>query len=125
MVKKASEEIRNGKIEAPKNMRKKNNRFDSPLMRKSFPHRSTPMDHFLGLKKMAPDQIQKMGIGALTRFPPMDLSLTNDSIVHLPLRNGSLRPHKNDSSLLHAWGLAVARFSRHLEAKKDEFFGGG
>ena len=30
MVKKASEEIRNGKTEAPKNMRKKNDRFVSP-----------------------------------------------------------------------------------------------
>ena len=30
MMKKASEEIRNGKTEAPKNMRKKNDRFVSP-----------------------------------------------------------------------------------------------
>ena len=30
MEKEASEEIRNRKTEAPKNMRKKNNKFDSP-----------------------------------------------------------------------------------------------
>ena len=33
MVKNASEEIRNGKTEAPKNMRMKNNRFILPLIR--------------------------------------------------------------------------------------------
>ena len=30
VMKEATEKIRNRKIEAPKNMRKKNNRFDSP-----------------------------------------------------------------------------------------------
>jgi hypothetical protein len=52
MVKKVSKEIRNGKTEAPKNMRKKNDRFVSPLMRKTLPARTPPMDHVLGLKKM-------------------------------------------------------------------------
>ena len=37
VVKKASEEIRNRKSEAPKNMRKKNNIFVSLLMRKRLP----------------------------------------------------------------------------------------
>ena len=53
MMKKASKEIRNGKTEAPKNMRKKNDRFVSPLMRKRLPIRMPPMDHVLGLKKVA------------------------------------------------------------------------
>ena len=123
MKKKAPEEIGNRKTEAPKNMRKKNDRFVSPLMRKRFPHRSAPMDHFPGLKKMALDQIQEMGVGALTRLPPVDLRLANSSVIHLPLYNRSLRRHQNDSLLLHAQGLAVASFSRHLEARVDEFFG--
>ena len=94
-------------------------------MRKRFPHRSTPMDQFPGLKKMALDQIQKMGIGALTRFPPMDLCLTSGSIVHLHLRSGSPRRHNNNSFLLHARGLAVASFSRHSRARTDEFGSSG
>ena len=106
-------------------MRKENNRFVSSLMRKKLPHRSAPMDHFSGLKKMALDQIQEMGVGALTRLPPVDLRLANGSFIHLPLCSRSLRRHKDDSLLLHARGLAVASFSRHLEARVDEFFGGG
>jgi len=74
-------------------MRKKNDRFVSFLMRKRFAHRSAPMDHFPGLKKMALDQIQKMGLDALTRFPSMDLRLANSSVVHLPLYNRSLWRH--------------------------------
>ena len=52
MVKKASEEIINGKTEAPKNMRKKNDRFVFLLMWKRLPIRTPPMDHVLGLKKV-------------------------------------------------------------------------
>jgi hypothetical protein len=52
VVKKTSEEIRNWKTEAMKNMRKKNNRFVSFLMMKGLPIRTPPMDHILGLKKM-------------------------------------------------------------------------
>jgi len=37
MVKEAPEEIRNGKTKAAKNVRKKNDRFVSFLMRKRFP----------------------------------------------------------------------------------------
>jgi len=51
----AEKKIRNRKTEAPKNMRKKNDRFVSFLMRKRFAHRFAPMDHFPGLKKMALD----------------------------------------------------------------------
>ena len=50
MMKKASEEIRNGKTESPKSMRKKNNRFVPFLMWKRLPIRMSPMDHILGLK---------------------------------------------------------------------------
>ena len=57
MEKEAPEEIENRKTEAPKNMRKENNRFVSSLMRKRLPHRSTPIDHFLRLKKMTLNQI--------------------------------------------------------------------
>ena len=52
MEKEASEEIRNRKTEAPKNIRKENNRFVSFLMGKRFFRRSTPMDNPAGLKKM-------------------------------------------------------------------------
>ena len=123
-MKEATEKIGNGKTEAPKNMRKKNDRFVSPLMRKRFPHGSTPMDHFPGLKKKVLDQIQEMGVGALTRLPPMDLRLANSSVVHLPLYSRSLRRHENNPLLLHAWGLAVASFSQHSKARADEVYGG-
>jgi len=92
-MKKASEEIRNWKTEATKNMRKKNNRFVSFLMWKRLPHGSTPMDHLPRLKKKTLNKIQKMGVGALTRLPPLDLRLTNGSIIHPPLRSRSLRRH--------------------------------
>ena len=72
MVKEAPEEIRNKKTEAPKNIRNENNRFVSFLMGKRFPRRPTPMDNAAGLKKMLSHQIQKMGVGTLTRFPPVD-----------------------------------------------------
>ena len=52
IVKEAWEEIRNWKIKATKNIRKKNNRFISFLMRKGLPIRTPPMDHVLGLKEM-------------------------------------------------------------------------
>ena len=52
VVKKASKEIKNWKSEAPKNMRKKNNRFVSFLMGKRLPIRTPPMDNAPRLKKM-------------------------------------------------------------------------
>jgi len=52
VLKKAPEEIRNRKSEAPKNMRKKNNRFVSFLMVKRLPIRTPPMDNVPRLKKM-------------------------------------------------------------------------
>ena len=84
MVNEAPEEIRNGKTKAPNNIRKENNRFVSLLMRKRFPHGPTPMDHASGSKKMFSHKIQKMGVGTLTRLPPVDLRLANGSIIHLP-----------------------------------------
>jgi hypothetical protein len=125
MMKKTSEEIRNGKTEAMKNMRKKNGRFIFSLTRKRLPIRTPPMDRVLGLKKVTIHQIQKMGVGTLTRLPPVDLRLANGSLVHLPLRSRSLRRHQNESLLLHARGLAVASFLWHLRARADEFCGGG
>ena len=125
MEKEAPEEIGNRKTEAPKNIRKENNRSVSFLMGKRFPRRPTPMDIAAGLKKMLSHQIQKMGVGTLTRLSPVDLRLANGSVVHLPLRSRPLRRHENDSLLLHARGLAVASFSRHSEARVYEFFGSG
>jgi hypothetical protein len=125
MEKEAPEEIENRKTETTKNIREENNEFVPFLMGKRFPCRSTPMNHTAGLKKMLSHQIQKLGVGTLTRFPPVDLRLANGSIIHLPLCSRSLRRHKKDSLLFHARGLAVASISRHLEAKEDEFFGGG
>ena len=83
MVKEASEEIRNGKTKTLKNIRKENKRFVSTLVRKRFPLGSTPMNHAPGLKKMFSHKIQKMGVGTLTRLPPVDLRLTNGGVVHL------------------------------------------
>ena len=106
MEKEAPEEIGNRKTEASKNIWKENNRFISFLMRKRFPRRSTLMDHAAGLKKMLSHQIQKMGVGTLTRLPPVDLRLANCSIVHLPLRNRPLRRHENDFSLASRSGAS-------------------
>jgi len=52
MMKKTSKEIINQKIEAPKNIRKKNNRFVSFLMGKILPIRTPPMDNVPRLKNM-------------------------------------------------------------------------
>jgi len=124
VVKKTSEEIRNWKTEATKNMRKKDDRFIPSLMRKRFTLRPTPMDHALGLKKVFSYKIQKMGVGTLTRLPPMDLHLASGGIVHIPLRSRSLWHHLSKSPSLHARGLAVASFSQHSKARADEFYDG-
>ena len=58
MEKEATEKIENRKTEAPKNIRKENNRFASLLMGKGFPRNSTPMDNATWLKKMLSHQIQ-------------------------------------------------------------------
>ena len=94
-------------------------------MRKRLPLRSTLMDQAPGLKKMLPQKIQKMGVGTLTRLPPVNLHLTNGSVIHLPLQSRPFQRQGNkentDSLLLHARGLAVASFSRHWVVKADEF----
>jgi hypothetical protein len=91
MMKEAPEEIRNGKIKAPTNIRKENNRFVYSLMGKRHPIGTPPMDHVPRLKKMFLHKIQKMGVGTLTRFPPFDLRLAPGSVAHLPLRSRFLR----------------------------------
>ena len=93
VVKEATEEVRNRKIEAPKNMRKENNRFVSSLMRKRIPHRSTPMDHVPGQKKVTLYQIQKVGVGTLTQLPLLDLRPIPGRAARLPLCSRSLRRH--------------------------------
>ena len=124
MVKKAPEEIRNGKTEASKNMGMKNDRFTQPLVRKGLPIRSPPMDHVSGLKKVLIYKTEQMGVGTLTRLPPMGFRIISGSFARLPPPSKSFWRHGNeeedDSFLLHAWGLAVASFSWHLEARAEE-----
>jgi hypothetical protein len=83
--KEASEEIGNKKTEAPKNIRKENNRFVSLLIRKTFPHGSTPMDYAPRLKKMTLHQIQKMRVGTLTRLLSMGLCFITSAFARPPL----------------------------------------
>jgi len=125
MEKEAPEEIGNWKTKAPKYIRKENNRFVFLLMREKLPLGFTPMDHAPRLKKMTLYQIQKMRVGTLTRLPPVDFCIIPRQLRPLsPFRQTSWEPWKrgkNDSLLLHARGLAVASFSRHSEARADEF----
>ena len=81
----ASEEIENRKTEAPKNIRKENNRFVFLLMRKRLPLGSTTMDHAPKLKKMTLYQIQKMRVGTLTRLPPVDFCIIPGASPAFPL----------------------------------------
>ena len=124
MVKEAPDEIRNGKTEAPKNVRKENNRFVFFLLRKRLPIGMPPIDHVLGLNKMFLHKIEQMGVGTLTRLPPMGFCIISGNFARLPPPSKSLGSHGNeeedDSLLLHARGLAVASFSRHSEARADE-----
>ena len=85
MEKKALEEIGNRKTEAPKNIRKENNRFVFLLTRTRLPHGSTPMDHIPRLKKMTLHQIQKIRVGTLTRLPSMGLFFITSAFAHPPL----------------------------------------
>ena len=93
MEKEAQEEIGSRKTEAPKNIRKENNRFVFLLTRKRLPHGSTPMDHIPRLKKMTLNPIQKMGVRALTRPSSLDFRLVPGSVARLPLHSRSLRRH--------------------------------
>ena len=112
VVKEATEEVRNRKTEAPKNMRKENNRLISPLMRKILPHRSMPMDHSPRLKKMALNQTQKMRVGAPTAASSI-FPFEADLFCAIGM---SLSPH--------ARGQVVASFSWHSRARVDESCGG-
>ena len=86
---------RNRKLEnqGPEGHKEEKRQIRFPLMRKRLPIRTPLMDHAPGLKKVTLYQIQKMEVGTLTRLPPVDLRLTNGSVVHLPLRSRSLRRH--------------------------------
>ena len=88
--------------EAPKNIRKTNDRFVRSLMRKRLPIGTPPMDHAPRLKKMTLYQIQQMRVGILTRLPPVDLRLAHGSVAHLPLRSRSLRRLKNREARIHS-----------------------
>ena len=94
MVKKAPEEIGNGKTEASKNMRMKNNRFIFPLMRKGLPIRSP------GLKKMLIYKTEKMGVSTLTRLPPMGFHIVSASLTRLPPSSRSLGSHRNEEKTI-------------------------
>ena len=96
MVKEAPEEIRNGKTEAPKNVGKENNRFVFFLLRKRLPIGMPPIDHVLGLNKMFLHKIEQMGVGTLTRLPPMDLRLVSGSVARLSPSSRSLGRHGNE-----------------------------
>ena len=99
-MKNASEEIRNGKIEAPKNMRMKNNRFIFSLMRKGFPIRSPPMDPVSGLKKVLIYKTKQMEIGTLTRSPLVDFYPISGSFARLPLPSRLLGRHGNVEKMI-------------------------
>ena len=100
VVKKTSEEIRNWKTEATKNMSKKNNRFVSFLMRKGLPIRSPPRDHVPGLKKMLIYKTEKMGVSTLTRLPPMGFHIVSASLTRLPPSSRSLGSHRNEEKTI-------------------------
>ena len=76
-------------------MRKKNNRFIFLLMSKRLPIRTPLMDHVLGLKKVTLYQIQKVGVGTLTRLPLLDLRPVPGNTASLPFRSEFLRHHGN------------------------------
>ena len=100
MVKKAPEEIGNGKTEAPKNIRKENIRFVFLLMRKRLPLGSMPMDHAPRLKKMTLYQIQQMRVGTLTRLPPVDFCIIPGSFARFPPSGRPLGSHGNEERMI-------------------------
>ena len=107
MIKKTSEEIRNGKTEASKNMGMKKQQIHShPLLRKRLPIKYPPMDLVSGLKKMLLYKTEQVGIGVLTRLPPMDFRFTSDGFARLPLHGRFLRCHgKMETRILSCFTL--------------------
>jgi len=85
MVKKAPKEVGNGKTKTTKNMGMKNNGFTQPFMRKRLSLGSPPMDLLPGLKKMLLYKIEQVGIGTLTRLPPMDHRFISPTSPAFPL----------------------------------------
>ena len=66
------------------------------------------MDYVLGLKKVTLYQIQKMGVGTLTRLPLLDLRPVPGSAARLPFRNGFLWRHGNrEKQILSCFTLGV------------------
>ena len=100
MVKNTSEEIKNGKTEASKNMGMKNNKFIHPLMGKGLPIRSPPMDHVLGLKKILLYKTKQMEIGTLTRSPPVCFRPISGSFARLPHPSGLLGHHGRKEKMI-------------------------
>jgi len=82
------------------------------------------MDNVPGLKETLLYQAKQVGIGALTRFPPVNLRFISSGFAHLPPSSRSLGSHGNEEKMIlscfRLGGLAVASFSRHSEAREDE-----
>jgi hypothetical protein len=109
MMKKTSKKVRNGKTEAPKNMRKKNDRFVFLLMLERLPIRTPPMDHVLGLKKVILYQIQKVEVGTLTRLPLLDSAPSPAAPLAIPFAAdffGTMGTEKNRFSLASRSGAS-------------------
>ena len=106
MVKKTLKEVRNGKTKTTKNMGTKNNGFIHPFVRKRLSLGSPPMDLLPGLKKMLLYKTEQVGIGVLTRLPPMDFRFTSDGFARLPLHGRFLRCHgKVETRILSCFTL--------------------
>ena len=82
------------------------------------------MDNAAGLKKMLSHQIQKMGMVHLLDFHPWTSASPTTASSTFPFAADLFGAMRMISFLLYARGLAVASFSRHLEARVDKFFGG-
>ena len=100
MMQKTSEKIRNGKIEASKNMWMKNNRFIHPLMRKGFTIGSPPIDHVSGLEKMLLYKTKQMEIDTLTRSTPVGFRSVSGSFTSLPLPGSLLGRHGSEEKMI-------------------------
>ena len=86
----------------------KNNRFIHPLVRKRLSLRSPPMNLIPGLKKMLLYKTEQVGIGTLTRSPPMGFRAIRDSFTRLPTPSRFLGSHRNkEKTILSRFTLGV------------------